>query len=122
VRVLASTTVFPPRGCRERTPNTGPSSPRHILCRKSDIHILDGIGCALQEGLMQCAHVLKRCFPAPIATSVGADVVPVFRRIVGWPDETIIERLIKCLDGSANACLSVVARRRTRQEEQTKDY
>jgi hypothetical protein len=44
---------------------------------------------------MQSAHVLKRCFATAIATSVRTDVVPVFRGVVGWPNKSIIERLIK---------------------------
>src|SRR5450631_3801198 len=70
-------------------------------------------------------HFIECCthrFAAPTATSVRTDVVPVFGRVVSRAHETIIERLIKCLDRSANGCLSVVAQCRARQhEEQTND-
>jgi hypothetical protein len=60
-------TVLYSVGRRERTHNAGHSSHCHILSRKSDIHILDSIGCALQESLMNSAYRLKRCFAALIA-------------------------------------------------------
>ena len=41
----------------------------HILIRKSDVHILDGIGCALQECLMHFTHRFECCIAASITTS-----------------------------------------------------
>src|SRR5450631_970420 len=68
-------------------------------------------------------HFIECCthrFAALTATSVRTDVVPVFGRVVSRAHETIIERLIKCLDRIANGCLSVVAQCRARQhQEQT---
>src|SRR5262249_40306026 len=118
--VLLRTMLYSVGRC-EGTQYTCHSSHCHILSRKSDIHIRDGIGCALQESLMHSAHCPQRCFAVPVATSVWIDVVPVFRRVVGWRNETIIECLIKCLDRSANSLFSVVAQdRRRHHQEQTK--
>src|SRR6185369_6032062 len=93
----------------EGTQHTGHGTHSHVLGGKSNIHILNGVGGSLQESLMYSTNRLKCCFAAPITASVGIDVVPVFGRIIGCSDETIIERLIKCPDCTANRCLSVVA-------------
>src|SRR5262245_10841915 len=108
-----------PVGRCEGTHEARYSSHCHILSRKSDIHILDGIGRALQKSLMRSTHCFKRCFATSIATSVGVDVVPVFRSVVGRRNETIIECLVKCLDRSANAWFLIIAQDRTwhHQEE-----
>jgi hypothetical protein len=76
----------------EGTHDASHSSHCHILSRKSNIHILDGIGYALQECSMHFAHSFECCFAAPVATSIRIDVVPVFRRVVWSSHETIVER------------------------------
>ena len=53
--------------------------------RKSDVRILNRIGCALQESLMHFAHCPGGCCVALVATSVGSDVVSVFGGVVAGP-------------------------------------
>ena len=41
---------------------------------------------------MHFTHRIECCFAAPIATSVGIDVVPIFGRVVSRAHETIISK------------------------------
>jgi hypothetical protein len=58
---------------------------------------------------VHCAHSLKRRFAAAIATSKGINVIPIFRRVVSGPNETFVERLVKCLDRNSNGGFRIFA-------------
>jgi hypothetical protein len=57
---------------------------------------------------MNGAHRLQRCLAALIAPSIGIDMIPILGRVVERPGETIVERLIKCLDRGSDGSFPVV--------------
>jgi hypothetical protein len=80
-------------GRHERAGDADYGSHCHTICRKSDIHTLNGFLRAFQKCLMHLAHSPQAGFAALIASAVWIYVVPVFSRVVGGTGETFIELL-----------------------------
>src|SRR5215472_7954483 len=91
----------------ESAHDAGNGSDGHSRRCKSDVHILNPVGCSLKEGLMNRAYLFQGFTTAPSASAVRVNMTPISRGEIDDTCKTFVESLVERLDRRAHICFVI---------------
>src|SRR5262249_12597760 len=93
----------------ESAHDAGNCSDGHSRRCKSDVHILNPVGCSPKEGLMNIAYLFQGFITAPGASAVRVNMIPIIRGEIDGTSKTFIESFVERLYRCAHICFIISA-------------